>query len=65
MKSKIKKYNIFRIGREILWLTQKWKTTSLDIWLEEFSPEIIFLCAGDSGFSYDITDYIQKNSTLN
>lgn len=66
LKSKIKKYNIFRIGREILWLTQKWKTTSLDIWLEEFSPEIIFLCAGDSGFSYDITDYIQKkfNSKL-
>ena len=58
--NKIKKYNIVRLIREAFWSTQKWKTVSLCQWLNEFSPEIIFLCAGDCGFAYDITRYVQK-----
>lgn len=56
----VKKYNFARIIREILWSSKKWKTELLNQWLNEFSPEIIFLCAGDSGFAYDITRYVQK-----
>ena len=56
----LKKYNIVRIIREILWMSKKWKTELLDQWLNEFSPEVVFFCAGDSGFAYDITKYIQK-----
>jgi len=56
----LKKYNIVRLIREMFWMSGKWKTELLDRWLNEFSPDIIFLCAGDSGFAYDITKYIQK-----
>jgi hypothetical protein len=57
---RLKKYNITRIIREILWKTDKWKNEALNQWLDNFSPEIIFLCAGDGGFAYDITKYIQN-----
>jgi hypothetical protein len=55
----ISKNNLARIAREVLWKSMKWKTKELDDWLNEFSPEVIFLCAGDSGFAYDITKYVQ------
>jgi len=58
----IKKYNILRIIREMLWLSKRWNTELLSQWVKEISPEIIFLCAGDSGFAYDITKYIQEIS---
>lgn len=63
---KIKKTNTARILRELLWKTRKWKTTQLDTWLDEVSPDIIFFCAGDSTFAYDITGYIRRkfNSKL-
>lgn len=56
----IKKYNLPRIAREVVWKSGKWKSEFLNQWLNEFSPEIIFFCAGDSGFAYDITNYIQN-----
>lgn len=56
----LKKYNLSRIAREVLWKSEKWKTKLLDQWLNDFSPEILFLCAGDGGFIYDITKYIRK-----
>lgn len=54
----LNKYQIFRILREFVWKKERWKTADLDNWLNEFSPEVVFLCAGDSGFAYDITNYI-------
>lgn len=56
----IKNNNIARIVREFFWKSGKWKTDTLNNWLDEFSPNVIFLCAGDSVFTYDITKYIQK-----
>lgn len=63
---KIKKNNLSRIIRETFWASKKWNTDDLNQWLSSFSPDIIFFCAGDSGFAYDITTYIQKkyNSKL-
>lgn len=58
--NKIKKYNLARIVREFFWISKNWKTELLNQWLKEFTPEIIFFCAGDSGFAYDITKYIQR-----
>lgn len=55
----IKNFNIPRIAREIFWKREAWKTNSLEQWLDGFSPQVIFFCAGDSGFAYDITQYIQ------
>lgn len=56
----LKNYDLFRIIRELFWKREKWKTELLEQWLTEFSPKIIFFCAGDSGFAYDITTYIQE-----
>lgn len=56
----IKNNNLARIVRELFWKTNKWRTESLDQWLNEFSPEVVFFCAGDSIFAYDITRYIQN-----
>lgn len=57
---KFKKSNISRILRELLWMNSRWETDSLDQWLNQFSPEIVFLCAGDSGFAYDISNKIKS-----
>lgn len=57
---RIKNYNLSRIMRELLWKTDTWKTQPLNKWLCEFYPDIIFFCAGDSAFAYDITNYIQE-----
>jgi len=54
----IKKSNFFRIVRELIWKKAQWKTNELDQWIKTFSPDIVFFCAGDSGFAYDITEYI-------
>jgi len=56
----LKRSDIARIIRELFWKSGKWKTRSLDQWLEKFSPDIVFFCAGDSGFAFDITEYIKE-----
>lgn len=54
------KSEILRLAREILWKTKTWKTSELINWLDEFKPEVIFFCAGDSCFAYDIVNFIQE-----
>ncbi len=58
--NKLRRFDFFRIIRELFWKSKKWKSESLDEWIINFSPDIIFFCAGDSGFAYDITEYIQN-----
>lgn len=58
--SKIKKNNLTRIFREFFWKSGKWNSDQLNRWLDKFSPDIIFFCAGDSGFAYDVSNYITK-----
>ena len=54
------KGEILRLVREFLWKTKVWKTLELINWLDEFRPEIIFFCAGDSCFAYDIVNFIKS-----
>jgi len=54
----LKKINSIRIIREIIWNSRKWDTKDFNIWLNDFSPEVIFFCAGDSGFAYNIVNTI-------
>ena len=60
VSSTLRKSEVARITRELCWAGGKWKTESLNSWLTDFSPEIIFFCAGDSGFAYDITNHIRQ-----
>ena len=55
MYNKIKNWSCSRLFREIIWALGSWDTPELNSWINEFSPDIIFFCAGDSGFAYDIT----------
>lgn len=56
----VKKSEITRLVREIMWRKCVWNTQVLNEWIKEFQPEVIFFCGGDSGFAYTITNYIQK-----
>lgn len=57
-KINIKKSNFTRLIREILWKITKWKSENLIRWLDNINPDIIFFCAGDSVFAYEIFDFI-------
>lgn len=57
---KIPKNSFFRILRELIWSKSLWNSKEFNLWLERFSPDIVFLCAGDSGFAYTITNYIKN-----
>lgn len=56
--SKLLKSNTLKLIREFFWKIGKWNTKKLNNWLDDFSPNIIFFCAGDSIFAYDIVKYI-------
>ncbi len=51
-----------RLLREALWATRVWVSNDLDDWLADFDPEIIFFCAGDSGFAYSVTQHVRARS---
>jgi len=60
--SKLKKSELSRIIRELFWRIGTWKNDLLDSWLKECDPDVIFFCAGDSGFAYDVVNYIQQKT---
>lgn len=47
-----------RMVREVVWGKQRWKTSNLDEWLNKVDPDIVFFMGGDSGFAYNIVNYI-------
>jgi glycosyltransferase involved in cell wall biosynthesis len=55
----IVKSNIARIIRELIWKLGNWKNLEFIEWVEAFSPDIIFFCAGDAGFAYRITKFLR------
>jgi glycosyltransferase involved in cell wall biosynthesis len=57
---KLKRSNILRLYREIMWKTGIWRTKALDCWLDDFNPDVVFFVAGDSGFAYDIVSYVKN-----
>lgn len=52
--------NLARLMREFLWRIANWKSVELTNWIEEFSPDIIFFCAGDSEFTYRIVNTLKS-----
>lgn len=54
----IKKSDFNRLLRELMWKSKKWMSNELINWLNDFSPDIVFFCAGDTGFAYDIVSYV-------
>lgn len=66
LSNKLRNNSFFRFMREIMWYIGKWETEKLKNWVSEFSPDIVFFCAGNSGFAYDVVSSVLelKNSKL-
>ena len=58
MTNYMKKSDFSRLSRELMWKCKKWMSNELINWLNDFSPDIVFFCAGDTGFAYDIVSYV-------
>ena len=46
--------------RDLMWRFSSWKNSDLLDWVKEVEPDVVFLAAGDGGFSYRIADYLAK-----
>ena len=56
--SKYKKKTIRRYYlRKFLWKRKRWLSEELIKWVDEFKPEIIYICFSDDYFILDIADY--------
>ncbi len=44
--------------RELLWRKEPWNRKDFWDWVEEFSPDVVFLAAGDYGFLYKIAQKV-------
>lgn len=49
-----KNSNLARLLRELVWKISSINHQSLSKWVANFNPDVIFFCAGDSLFAYDI-----------
>ncbi|UNW04350.1 hypothetical protein [Acinetobacter indicus] len=49
-----KNSNLARLLRELVWKISSINHQSLSKWVADFNPDVIFFCAGDSLFAYDI-----------
>jgi glycosyltransferase involved in cell wall biosynthesis len=49
-----------RIVRELLWKAATIDYKSLEAWVNSVNPDVIFFCAGDSAFAYDIYEKVCK-----
>ena len=56
-KSIIPKTQFLRMLREAVW-KNAWKSQDLEMWLDEFEPEVIFFVTNDAIFPYRIVNYI-------
>jgi glycosyltransferase involved in cell wall biosynthesis len=52
--SRVKKKPYMYILRNLLWNTNRWRSSQFDNWVEGFQPEVILFQAGDSAFMSDI-----------
>ncbi len=46
--------------RNLWWKLGKWNTKALRNWIDDFSPDCVFLASGDYSFAYDIALFIAK-----
>lgn len=58
--NKNKKNSIMFLMREFAWKSKLWNYDGLEKWLDEFSPEIILVQAGDATFLFDLAVSISK-----
>lgn len=50
--------------RDIVWKSYRWWTKDFDSFVKRFSPDVIFLQAGDAPFMYDLTMKLSRKYNL-
>ncbi len=53
-----KKHPSMMLLRDAIWRAARWRTGELNAWLDDFSPEVVFLVGGEYMYSYDIAAYV-------
>lgn len=52
------------IFRDWLWKSGSWKTNDLYSWIEDFNPNVLFFCGGNSGFSHDVSVHLHTKYNI-
>jgi glycosyltransferase involved in cell wall biosynthesis len=55
-----KSMELMRGVREYFWKEKYWNSIELNHWMDAFAPQVIFFCAGNCCFTYNIVEYIHK-----
>lgn len=50
--------------REVVWVTGRWKNSDFEKWLNDYSPEVVLLQAGDSPFMMKLALAISKKRNI-
>lgn len=58
------KFPIFYILRDFIWSCKRSKNKDLNVWLDKFSPEVVFFVGSNNTFSYDFTFEIIGKSKI-
>jgi hypothetical protein len=59
--SNIKKLELARIFRELIWKLSSWNGVELRDWIKKVDPDIVFFCAGDSLFAHRIYNAVANS----
>ncbi|MGC1460913.1 MAG: hypothetical protein WA802_01850 [Terracidiphilus sp.] len=59
-----KQRSITMLLRDAIWGMARWRTFELSRWLEEFSPEVVFLVGGEYTFAYRVACYVAESRAL-
>lgn len=52
------------VMRNMMWGLNTWNTKDLNVWIDEFKPEVLVYVAGSFAYSYKIALYIAKSRKL-
>ena len=61
---KIKRWNISRSIRKIVWKEKYWNNEKFNEWLDSFNPELIFFVISNETYLFDIAKYIQNKFNI-
>lgn len=64
--NKMKRYKSLFMGwvRGAIWKTGRWKSQALDNFLDQFQPDLVFICLYYSYYIHDINHYIMKRCNI-
>jgi hypothetical protein len=59
-----KQYASVMLLRDAIWRAAVWRTRDLDAWVDDFSPDVVFLVGGEYTFTYDVACHLARRRTV-